>query len=366
MTTGWVWDERYMWHYTGRRGRSLPGREWVEPEDHAESPATKRRLRNLVEVSGLLGRLVPIAVTPAGREALLRVHTAEYVDRVAALSGADGGDAGENTPFAAGGEEIAKLAVGGCMAAADAVVDGRVDNCYALVRPPGHHAEPARGRGYCIFANVAIAVRHVQALRGIERVAVIDWDVHHGNGTQAIFWRDPTVLALSVHQDGYYPAESGASDEIGGGPGAGATVNIPLPAGSGVGAYVEAFQGVCGSRGPAAPAGADLRQLRGFDPSMLEPRAQMMVHSDGFRELTRIVLDLAAEVCEGKLVVCHEGGGTRRPMCPSAAWPWSRLWPGSGLKVRDPYLEVFRAVRGQELQPHQAEAIESAAARVLG
>jgi acetoin utilization deacetylase AcuC-like enzyme len=364
MTTGWVWDERYMWHDTGRRGRSLPGGEWVEPEPHAESPATKRRLRNLVEVSGLLDRLVPIAATPADRKALLRVHTAEYVDRIDALSAADGGDAGENTPFAAGGGEIAKLAAGGCMAAADAVIDGRVDNCYALVRPPGHHAEPDRGRGYCIFANVAIAVRHVQALRGTDRVAVIDWDVHHGNGTQAIFWRDPTVLAVSVHQDGYYPAASGASDEIGEGPGAGATVNVPLPAGSGVGAYEESFRRV------VVPA---VRRHRpelifvscGFDPSMLEPQAQMMVHSDGFRELTRIVLDLAAEVCGGKLVVCHEGGysTTYVPFCGLAV---VEALAGIRTEVRDPYLEVFRAVRGQELQPHQAAAIELAAARVLG
>ena len=200
MTTGWVWHERYAWHDTGRRGRSLEGGQWIEPEDHAESPATKRRLRNLVDASGLLAELVQIEPQPAGREALERVHSATYLDRIDAMSAAEGGDAGENTPFAPGGGEIAKLAVGGCIAAAEAVLDRRVENAYALVRPPGHHAESDRGRGYCMFANVPVAVRHIQATRGVERVAIVDWDVHHGNGAQSIFWRDPAVLALSVHQ----------------------------------------------------------------------------------------------------------------------------------------------------------------------
>lgn len=364
MTTGWVWHEQYMWHDTGRRGRSLAGREWIEPEDHAEHPATKRRLRNLVEVSGLLAGLVPVAAEPASRHALERVHSGAYLDRIDALSLADGGDAGENTPFGPGGGEIAKLAAGGCMAAADAVLDRRVDNAYALVRPPGHHAERDRGRGYCMLANVPIAVRHVQAERGAGRVAIIDWDVHHGNGAQAIFWRDPTVLALSVHQAGYYPADRGSVDEIGEGPGVGTTVNVPLPAGSGVAAYVSAFERVVV---PAVRAfGPDMIFVScGYDAGMLEPQAQMMVHSEGFRELARTLTELAAELCDGRLVLCHEGGysTTYVPFCGLAV---IEQLAGIRTQVRDPYLEAFSVVEGQALQPHQAAAIDLAAARFSG
>ncbi len=361
MATGWVWHERYAWHDTGRRGRSLEGGGWIEPEDHAESPATKRRLRNLVDAGGLLAELVQIEPQPANREALERVHSATYLDRIDAMSAGEGGDAGENTPFAPGGGEIAKLAVGGCIAATEAVLDRRVDNAYALVRPPGHHAEPDRGRGYCVFANVPITVRHVQATRGVERVAIVDWDVHHGNGAQSIFWRDPSVLALSVHQAGYYPTDVGSVGEIGEGPGVGATVNVPLPAGSGVGAYTEAFARVVV---PVVRAHRpDLIMVScGFDAGMLEPQAQMMVHSEGFRELTRIVMELAAELCNGRLVLCHEGGysTTYVPFCGLAV-----LEQLSGIRtpVSDPYLAAFAAVEGQELQPHQAAAIATAAAR---
>ena len=238
---------------------------------------------------------------------------------------------------------------------------GRVDNAYALVRPPGHHAEPDRGRGYCIFANVPIAVRHVQATGAVERIAIIDWDVHHGNGAQAIFWRDPAVMALSVHQSGYYPTDVGAVDEIGEGPGEGTTVNVPLPAGSGVGAYTSAFERVVV---PAVRAHRpDLIFVScGFDPGMLEPQAQMMVHSEGFRELAGIVVELAAELCEGRLVLCHEGGysTTYVPFCGLAVL---EALSGVTTGVRDPYLAAFAAVEGQELQPHQAAAIDRAAAR---
>ena len=125
----------------------------------------------------------------------------------------------------------------------DAVLDGIVENAYALVRPPGHHALPDRGMGFCLFGNVAVAVRHAQAEHGVGRVAVVDWDVHHGNGTQAIFWDDPTVLTISLHQDGCYPQGSGRA-RSGARPGGGGDLNVPLPPGSGRGAYLAAFDRV--------------------------------------------------------------------------------------------------------------------------
>ena len=156
--------------------------------EHWENPDTKRRFNNLLEVSEFSEELVPLKPRSANLEQVLRFHTPEYVDRVRELSAADGGDAGEGAPFSHGGYEIALLAAGGTITAVDAVLDRNVDNAYALVRPPGHHAERDRGRGFCIFGNVAIAAMHALAERGIDKVATLDWDVHHGNGTQQAFY----------------------------------------------------------------------------------------------------------------------------------------------------------------------------------
>src|SRR5262245_55254880 len=213
----------------------------VEPDRHAENPDTKRRLRNLLEVSGLLPQLVPVAPRPASEDEVLRVHGRAYLERVKKLSAENGGDAGVLTPFGPGSYEIALLSAGGAIAAVDAVLDGRVDSAYALIRPPGHHAEADQGMGFCIFSNAAIAAQHARAARGLARVAVVDWDVHHGNGTESAFYRDPSVLAISVHQDNYFPAGRGALEDGGEGPGLGYNLNVPLPPGSGHGAYEAVF-----------------------------------------------------------------------------------------------------------------------------
>ena len=212
-----------MWHDTGSGASELPSGGWLEPGEHAESPATKRRLKNLLDATGLTDDLVLLPPRAATVEELCRVHAPAYVERIRELSTGRGGDAGSEAPFGNGSFQIAQLAAGGTITAIDAVLDGTVDNAYALVRPPGHHALPDLGMGFCLFANVAVGVRHAQAARGLGRVAVVDWDVHHGNGTQAIFWDDPSVLAISLHQDGLYPARSGLLSETGAGAGTGTT-----------------------------------------------------------------------------------------------------------------------------------------------
>ncbi len=165
--TGFVWDERYMWHDTGRRvGPAWPV-GWVEPIAMTESPESKRRLRNLLDASGLLDRLIPIRPRAATESELLRFHTPGYIAKIQTLSADNGGDGGDAlTPFGPGSYEIALLSAGGAMSAVDAVLDGLVDNVYALIRPPGHHAERDRGRGYCLFANAALAAMHAQQARG--------------------------------------------------------------------------------------------------------------------------------------------------------------------------------------------------------
>jgi acetoin utilization deacetylase AcuC-like enzyme len=359
MPTGWLWDERYMWHDTGSGGEYLPARGWIEPEQHSERPATKRRFRNLVDVSGLLRELVALEPRPAARSDLLRFHSEQYVDRIKTMSDNRGGDAGDLVPFGPGSYEIALLAVGGCITALEAVLDGTVTNAYALVRPPGHHAERALGRGYCIFANVPLAVMHARDTGRTARVAIVDWDVHHGNAAQQAFWTNPDVLTVSVHQDQFFPLDSGTRDELGDGPGHGHNLNVPLPAGSGVPAFVRAFDRV------VIPAVIAHRPdvivvSSGLDASAIDPQSRMMMTSEGFRQITRMMLSAADDVCGGRLVLCHEGGYSSAyvPFCGLAV---VEELAGVRTPVEDPYLEFLSSIGGQtEVLPHQATAIEAA------
>jgi acetoin utilization deacetylase AcuC-like enzyme len=360
MRTGWVWDERYAWHDTGTAAGWIPAGGAVEPDEHCESPSTKRRFRNILEVSGLLGQLVDIAPRMATEDEILRLHTREYVDQIKRESAGRGGDAGFGSPFGPGSFEIALLAAGGCTNAIDAVIDGDVDNAYALVRPPGHHAKADVGGGFCIFGNTALSVMHARQARGLERVAIVDWDVHHGNGTEAAFYDDPSVLTISLHQDAGWPVDSGLLEHVGEGEGRGFNMNVPLPPGSGVGAYESAFDRV------VVPA------LRAFDPdlivvasgldsSAMDPLGRMMITSAGYRSLTRKLMDAADELCGGKLLVIHEGGYSAAyvPFCGLAI---VEELSGITTGVEDPFLEELSG--GQALQPHQADAIAAAEANL--
>lgn len=356
MTTGLVWDERFAWFNSGTDSRRSPLYQPLAGYDTRES---KERIRELLVVSGLVDALVPIVPRLATEAELLRYHTAEYLAKVKALSDAGGGDAGEGAWLGANCYDIAKLSAGACIEALDAVMDGRVENAYALVRPCGHHATKDFGRGYSIFSNLVVAILHAKAQGQVTRVAVVDWDVHHGNGTQDAFYHDPSVLTISLHQDGYYPPDSGGLDEQGEGPGRGYNINVPLPAGSGHGAYLEAMQQV------VAPA---LRRFcpevilvaSGLDANARDPLGRMMCHSDTYREMAALLKVTAKELCQGRLVACHEGGYA------AAYVPWCALAIMEVLAdTKTP--SVDRALRrvaawpGQELQPHQATVIAKAA-----
>ncbi|AHD03672.1 class II histone deacetylase [Leisingera methylohalidivorans] len=355
MTTGFLWDERYAWHDAGPASSN----RWAEPWPAFDRPEAKRRLRGLTEASGLLAQLAPIAARPASDEELLRFHDADYLKKIAEMSAAGGGEAGEAATFGPNGDEVARLAAGGCLAATDAVLNGEVENAYALVRPCGHHAEPDRGRGFCIFGNVALAVHHARAMHNVSRVAVIDWDVHHGNGTQMAFYDDPDVLTISLHQDGYYPVDSGRLDETGVGAGNGFNINLPLPPGSGHGAYIAAFEKVVT---PAVDRFMpDLIFVAcGFDAAMSDPLGRMLCHRDTFREMTRATLALADTHCQGRLVMCQEGGYAPSyvPFCGLAV---IEELSGIRTEVEDPLLDWYSAIAGQKLQPAQEQAIDAAA-----
>jgi acetoin utilization deacetylase AcuC-like enzyme len=363
MPTGLVWHERTMWHDTGSGAAELPAGGWVEPLVHWESPATKRRLKNLLDATGITERLTVLRPRPATVDEICRVHERAYVDRVAALSAGHGGDMGEEAIVGNGSYEIALLAAGGVIGGVDAVLDGVVDNAYALVRPPGHHALPDQGMGFCLFGNVAVAVRHAQVEQGVGRVAVVDWDVHHGNGTQAAFWDDPSVLAISLHQDDCYPRGSGSRDERGAGKGAGATLNVPLPPGSGRGAYLAALDKV------VLPA---LERYRpeliviacGLDAGGFDPLGRMQLSAAAFGEMTRRVVDAAASLCGGRLVAAHEGGysALHVPFCGLAV---IEALSGLDAGVDDPFA-YLDGQGGQGLAPHQRDAVEAAARLVAG
>jgi acetoin utilization deacetylase AcuC-like enzyme len=358
--TGFVWHERYMWHMTGFAAGGLPAGGFIEPDIHIENPAAKRRIRNLLEVTGVLDALTPIRPRPATEAEVLRVHGAAYIERLKAMSAAGFGDAGELTPMGRDSWEIALLSAGGCLAAAEAVWRRDVAQAYALVRPPGHHAERDRGRGFCLLANVAITVEHLRATFGAKRIATVDWDVHHGNGTQSIFYADPDVLTISLHQDRNYPRDSGDLEEQGQGPGLGANLNIPLPPGSGHGAYLSAFDRV------VLPA---LERFRpemiivpsGFDACAMDPLGRMMLVTDSYRELTGRLMSTAAELCGGRLLFCHEGGYS-----PAYA-PWCGLAVMETLAGLPPTPDPFAhlaIIGGQGLKPAESAVLDRAAALI--
>ena len=358
--TGFVWHETYAWHDTGTGAGPIPVGRGVQPYHHVESPESKSRLAGLVEVSGLGQHLTRIAAPQASVEQLTLVHPVAYIDRIRAMS-ADprGGDAGDGlSPFGHGSFEIASKAVGGVIGAVDAVLLGEVTNAYALVRPPGHHARPDQGMGFCLFANSAIAIRHAIATRGVTRIAVVDWDVHHGNGTQEVFYEDGDVLTISLHQDRLFPWDTGMREERGQGAGTGANINVPLPAGTGNGGYLESIDKV------VAPA---LRRFQpqliivscGFDAGMGDPLGRMLVTANGFRAMTERLVDLAAELCSGRLVMVHEGGYSPYyvPFCGLAV---IEMLSGVTTGVVDPLAEAWDNLPDQELRPWQEEAIVAA------
>lgn len=354
--TGYIWHERYAWHDTGTHVGIFPAGGFNQPHMTFESAESKSRMAGLVEVSGMIDELVRVKPRMASREDLLRVHDADYVDRIERESADRGGDGGDGfTPFGPGSYDIARLAAGGTIAAAEAVLTGAADNAYALVRPPGHHARRDTGMGFCIFANVCVAIEYARAHLGVQRVAIVDYDVHHGNGAESIYWDDPDVLAISLHQDRLFPQDTGAVTDTG----VGTNINVPLPAGSGDGAYLAAIERV------AIPAVTAFRPdiifvSSGFDPSPVDPLGCMTVTSGGFKDMAALLVALAGDVCGGKIVFSHEGGYSpvHVPFCGLAVL---EALTGHETGVVDPFGQSFDDSPAHLLQPWQDAVIAQAA-----
>ena len=351
--TGFVWDDAYFAHLTAENLGP-----WVAPGPAFETAAGKKRIRDLIEQTGLIDLLVPLKPAPLTRDDALRFHVPEYLDRIEEMSAADGGNAGEHTWFGPGSLDIALLSAGGTYEVVRAVLAGEVDNGYALVRPPGHHAERDWGRGYCMLANAPLAIMKARDELGLGRVAVVDWDVHHGNGTEQAFYDDPDTLTISLHQDRLYPTDTGLVEHIGAGDGEGANINVPLPAGSGREAYLAAFDQVVQ---PAIRRFApDLIVVSsGFDAGGFDPLGRMMLSAETFAEMSRRLLALADELCDGRVAMTHEGGYSElhAPFCGLRVL---EALSGASTGVPDPF-DFIDEYGAQELVEHQALAVRGVA-----
>ncbi|MCL2377315.1 MAG: hypothetical protein FWC76_07990, partial [Defluviitaleaceae bacterium] len=204
--TAFIWDESYFWHNAGGGALFEPAGGYIQENGSVESPESKRRVKNLLEKSGLIDHLVKVRPVPATEAQLQYFHTKRHVENVKQLSQIGGGDCGDSAIVGPGSYEIAALSAGGAIQAVKTVVESdTINTAYALTRPPGHHAETNRGMGFCIFNNIVIAAKYAQKELGIKKIAILDWDAHHGNGTEDAFYEDDSVLFISIHQDNLEP-----------------------------------------------------------------------------------------------------------------------------------------------------------------
>ena len=275
------------------------------PSGHPERPARVEAIRDALRGAHLAERATHVPIRAATDEELARAHDGAYLDELVAAVPGNTGWLDPDTYFSPGTWDAARAAAGSAAELATAVLTGRFAQGLAVVRPPGHHATRSRAMGFCLLNNVAIAATAARAA-GAARVAIVDWDVHHGNGTQDIFWDDPSVLYMSVHQYPYYPG-TGAASEIGGPNARGATVNVGLPGGSGNAEYAAVFDRVF------LPALARFKPdlilvSAGFDAYEHDPLAGMRVTHAGFRAMAQRLRDAANRLCGGRIVALLEGG----------------------------------------------------------
>ncbi|SLN72444.1 class II histone deacetylase [Roseisalinus antarcticus] len=344
MTTGFFWAEHCFWQSGGNYAGNTPVGGFVQPLAAGglpENPEGKRRLKNLLDVSGLSDDLQMSTAVALPRQDLELVHDTAYLDRFEQMSREGGGEIGLRAPFGPDGYPIAALSAGLAAAAVDAVLVGQMRNSYALSRPPGHHCSAELPSGFCLLNNIAIAVVRARSEGRVGRVAILDWDVHHGNGTEAIFYAEPEVLTVSMHQERNFPLATGSSADRGEGAGEGANLNIPLPSGAGHTTWLEALDRI------ALPA---IRRFEpdlivvacGYDAGLIDPLGRMLCTAQTFREMARRTVALADDICGGRFVAVHEGGYSEVyvPFCGHAVL---EEMSGSAIGAPDPFAATFHA-----------------------
>ncbi len=297
VATAFAYDERCLAHDNGSMVVDERAAGWLDVA-HVEQPARLTRTVQVLERAGVLDQLTRLESREATREELELVHTPRLIDAIeAACAMGEFAGVGPEARIGPASWEPALLAAGGLLRVTDAVLDGRTENGFALVRPPGHHSSQDEAMGFCLFNNVAIAARYAQQTHGLTRVAIVDWDVHHGNGTETVFWDDPSVLFISLHQDDLYPEGRGGLDAQNA-----TTVNVPLPAGTADFGYLAAWDEIVVPR--LAEFEPELLLISaGQDPAAGDPLGRMSVTTEGFRALTK-----RAKQAGLPLVVTLEGG----------------------------------------------------------
>lgn len=292
MTTLYVTHPRYTEHDLS-----------THPEHAGRIQAIWRRL----DESGLTARLHAVEATPIERDLLLSVHTRRYLDLLDQLSGFDRAVRLDSDTYATPSSyEIARLSAGGGVRAVDAVLRGDASNALAAVRPPGHHAMPDHAMGFCLLGNIALAARYAQQQYGIKRVLIVDYDVHHGNGTEAMFYADPSVLFISTHQQNLYPG-TGAVEDTGEGKGEGYTINVPLIGGHGDESYAALFREIIWKAAERFQPELILVSA-GFDAHWADPLAGIQLTLNGYAHLSAEMKRMAQTLCGGKIVFFVEGG----------------------------------------------------------
>jgi acetoin utilization deacetylase AcuC-like enzyme len=292
--------------------------DYLKHNSGQNHPENKDRLLGLVEHlenKSLLSKMKKVEPYIPSLEWLEMVHEPQYIRMVEKLCQKGGAMLDPDTSVGPESYQIALLAVGGAMAGVDAVMQKKAKNAFCALRPPGHHAEKDRAMGFCIFNNVAVACKYAQKKFGVKKVLIIDWDVHHGNGTQNAFWIDPSVFYFSIHQYPFYPG-TGSENEIGEKEGEGFTFNLPMFAGSGDLEYVEAFESILYPL--AVKFSPDFIFISaGFDAHKDDPLAQINLSEAGYGRMTEVVTRLAAECCDNRLVSVLEGGYNSKSLASS-------------------------------------------------
>lgn len=300
--TGFVYHADYLKHYTGSH--------------HPERPARLTAILKGLEKSGLMEKLISISPYPASAEQLLSVHTKDYIESVKSSCAKDNlSYIDPDTAVCKDSFDVACLAAGGVLAACDFVVRNDITNAFCAIRPPGHHALSSRAMGFCIFNNVAVAARYLQNKYGFKKILIVDWDAHHGNGTQEIFYDDSSVFYFSIHQYPHYPG-TGSNHETGYGNAKGYTLNIPMNEGSGDEDYILGFQRTLIPQALSFKPDFILISA-GFDCHKDDPLSDMAITEDGFAQMTQIIKDIAEKCCNRRLISVLEGGYNLRSLASS-------------------------------------------------
>jgi len=356
MLSGFVCDERLLDYKTGSGAHVFSvTNDLIEPYFHIDNSLSKKRLFNLIKKLNLLDDLRIIKVRKADTNEISLIHEIEYINKIKSLSEANGGDAGYGTPFSKNAFEIASLGIGGLIDLSEKVFLREIKNGFALIRLPGHHALENTGYGFCIFNNVAIAAECLKKKHNLSRIAILDWDVHHGNGTEKIFYDRSDVLYISIHQHNCYPDNSGFSSDRGFNRGFGYNININVPAGSGHASYIYAFQEIV-IKALEIYEPQIIFVCCGFDSSGIDPLSRTLCHADTFRYMTKNLLKLAEEICDGKVVISQEGGysETHVPFCGLAVI--EELVDGKR-RYLDPVKDTILNQGGETLLDHQKNMI---------